>query len=365
VAWRYRISSRRKNHKDAKQETHKDSSTLLSRVIFSRVFVSGILTNLMAPPFDIVGLGCAAVDDLLYVPTYPPADAKVQIRRRERQGGGLTATALVAAARLGSRCAYAGVLGDDDLSLFVRRNFEQEGVDVTWVRQQPDARPIHSIIIVDEGKQTRTIFYDLENVFGAQPDWPDADVIRSAGALFVDHFGTEGMSWAARIARAAGVPVVADFERGEMPGFAELLALVDHVIVSREFAAKLTGETEPAPAARKLWSEDRKAVVVTTGEAGCWYFWNCDPPRHQPAFPVQTVDTTGCGDVFHGAYASALVRGLEVPEVIRFASAAAALKAMRRGGQAGAPTRAAVEAFLASHERAPLPSPPLLGNNLI
>ena len=75
----------------------------------------------MAGTFDIVGLGCAAVDDLLYVPAYPPADAKVQIRRRERQGGGLTATALVAAARLGTRCAYAGVLGDDDLSEFVRR----------------------------------------------------------------------------------------------------------------------------------------------------------------------------------------------------------------------------------------------------
>jgi sugar/nucleoside kinase (ribokinase family) len=61
---------------------------------------------------------------------------------------------------------------------------------------------------------------------------------------------------------------------------------------------------------------------------------------------VPTVDTTGCGDVFHGAYASALVRGLEVPAVIRFATAAAALKAMRCGGQAGAPTRAAVDAFL-------------------
>src|SRR5262249_15119966 len=153
-----------------------------------------------------------------------------------------------AAARLGARCAYAGVLGDDDLSQFVRANFEGEGVDVTWVRLRPGARPIHSIIIVDERTQSRTIFYDLENVYGAEPGWPEEDVIRSAGALFVDHFGTEGMSWAARIARAAGVPVVADFERGEMPGFAELLGLVDHVIVSRAFATKLTGADEPATA---------------------------------------------------------------------------------------------------------------------
>src|SRR6516162_4375395 len=118
----------------------------------------------MTRSFDIVGLGCAAVDDLLYVPAYPPADAKVQILRRERQGGGLTATALVAAARLGSRCAYAGVLGEDELSHFLRQRFQREGVDISLVRHRLDARPIHSIIVVDEGTQTRNIFYDLEGV---------------------------------------------------------------------------------------------------------------------------------------------------------------------------------------------------------
>src|SRR5262249_9721202 len=300
----------------------------------------------MARSFDIVGLGCAAVDDLLYVPAYPFADAKVQIRRRERQGGGLTATALVTAARLGSRCAYAGVLGEDDLSEFVRQRLREEGVDVSLVRERPGARPIHSIIIVDEARQTRNIFYDLENVYGAEPGWPDAAIIRSAGALCVDHLGVEGMTWAARIARAGGVPVVADFERGEMPGFDELLALVDHLIVSRAFAEKLTGAPEPARAAAELWRADRKAVVVTAGEAGCWYVVDGQPPRHQHASNVQPLDTTGCGDVFHGAYASALVRGLDLPEVIRFASAAAAVKATRRGGQAGAPPLAEGEALL-------------------
>jgi sugar/nucleoside kinase (ribokinase family) len=297
--------------------------------------------------FDLVGLGCAAVDDLLYVRAYPPADAKVQIRRRERQGGGLTATALVAAARLGARCAYAGVLGDDELSAFVRQRLQQEGVDVSLVRRRADARPIHSIIIVDEATQTRNIFYDLERVYGAEPGWPDAAVIQAAGALVVDHFGVEGMTWAARIARQAGVPIVADLERDEMPGFADLLALVDHVIVSRAFAAKLTGAMDPATAASALWRGDRKIVVVTAGEEGCWYVADGQAPRHQPAFRVQAVDTTGCGDVFHGAYAAALVRGLKLVEVVKFAAAAAALKATRRGGQGGAPTRAEVEAFLA------------------
>ncbi len=66
----------------------------------------------MVERFDILGLGCTAVDDLIYVESYPAADSKVRIRRRERQGGGLTGTALVAAARMGARCQYAGGLGE-------------------------------------------------------------------------------------------------------------------------------------------------------------------------------------------------------------------------------------------------------------
>jgi sugar/nucleoside kinase (ribokinase family) len=328
---------------------------------------------------DVLGLGCAAIDDLLYVAAYPPADAKTQVLRRDRQGGGLTATALVAASRLGGRAAYAGTLGDDDLSKWLLQRLRDEGVDVAHVRRLPGARPIHSVIIVDEGRQTRTIFYDLADVHGAETDWPAEEVIRSSRVLFVDHFGVEGMGRAARIARAAGVPVVADFERHEMPGFGDLLALVDHVIISRDFGERLTGETDPAAALDRLWTADRRVVVVTCGADGCWYRTAADPaPRHQPAYPVPTVDTTGCGDVFHGAYTAALARagrgsadlacarrGSPDPaetadrrspdpdpaEMIRFASAAAALKATRRGGQAGIPTRAAVEAFLKEQRR--------------
>src|SRR5207249_2011210 len=116
----------------------------------------------------------------LYVAEYPCADSKVQVLRRDRQCGGLTATALVAAARLGSRCVYAATLGEDELSQFVAERLQKEGIDVSSIRRQPGARPIHSTIVVDESRQTRTIFYDLEGVIGTQPDWPDEDLIRAA-----------------------------------------------------------------------------------------------------------------------------------------------------------------------------------------
>src|SRR5438309_5767533 len=158
----------------------------------------------MTARYDVLGLGCVAIDDLLYVDSYPAADTKVQIRRHERQCGGLTGTALVAAARQGSNCAYAGSLGEDELSQFVLDRLAQEGIDVTHVKRVADARPIHSVIIIDDKTRTRTVLYDLENVVGAQADWPPEDMIRAARVLFVDHFGVEGMIRAARIAKQAG-----------------------------------------------------------------------------------------------------------------------------------------------------------------
>jgi len=305
----------------------------------------------MTFPCDILGLGCVAIDDLLYVATYPQADAKVPVQRRDRQCGGLTGTALVAAARLGSRCVYAGTLGTNELSQFVLDRFKAEKIEVAVNPRFPEARPIHSVIIVEEDRQTRTVFYDLNGVLGAQEDWPDENLIRSARVLYVDHFGVEGMIRAAQIARSAGVPIVADFESDVMPRFPELLGLVDHLILSHEFAQGITNQADPRAAATALWTNARKTVIITCGSEGCWYLTYAEPntPAHQPAFSVPAVDTTGCGDVFHGAYASALARGLGVPERVCFAAAAAALKATQRGGQAGIPTLNSVEAFLKDH----------------
>jgi sugar/nucleoside kinase (ribokinase family) len=91
--------------------------------------------------------------------------------------------------------------------------------------------------------------------------------------------------------------------------------------------------------------------VITWGVQGCWYIGADEPQavRHQPAFPVQVMDTTGCGDVFHGVYAAGLAQGMALPERVRWASAAAALKATRPGGQLGIPIRAAVNDFLKEH----------------
>jgi ribokinase len=300
----------------------------------------------MNPQIDILGLGAVAVDDLVYVPAYPPADAKVRITGTDRQCGGLTATALVAAARLGCHSAYAGVTGTDETSDFALQALAAAGVQTDLVRRAPGARVFHSIIIVD-GSGVRTLFCDGRDVVGAADDWPPAKVVTSARALFVDHVGLAGMIRAARLAGAAGVPVVADIERNTGEPCEELLTLVDHLVVPEDFAAARTKRQDPGAAAQALLQTHHRAVVVTCGARGSWYIEAGMPQAaHQPAGRVQVVDTTGCGDVFHGVYAAGLVKGLDLRSRVRFAAVAAALKATRRGGQAGCPKLAEVEAFM-------------------
>jgi ribokinase len=304
---------------------------------------------LPAKKFDVLGLGAAAVDDFIEVETYPGPDSKAPVLGRRRHCGGLTAIALVAAARLGGKCAYAGVLGQDELSRFVLDSMKEEKIDVSWVRQRSFARTVYSNIIVDKRRGTRTVLFDEAGVVGAGVDVP-AKPILSCRVLFVDNLGVPGMLRAARVARRAGIPVVADFESDSHPRFPELLRLANHLIVSRDFATTLTGSRSPQKAVRALSRSDREVTAVTCGSEGCWYMargWKA--PKHQRAFRVKAVDTTGCGDVFHGAYAFALARGLPLEERLRLASGAAALKASRGGGLDGIPSMQLIRKFL-KHE---------------
>ena len=277
----------------------------------------------MTSSIDVLGLGVAAIDDLLYVNSFPRPDQVMRIVRRERQCGGLTATALVAASRLGSAAAYAGVLGEDSDSEFVTERMRAMKVDLTHLVHKSGARPIRSTIIVDESSSTRTILCDLNGVVGAAPDRPEESVIRSARVLFVDNFGVTGMIRAARIARMAGIPVVGDFSQAGSQDIEEILSLCDHPILSLDFARGVTSVQTPVDILKVLWNEDRNTVVVTAGAEGAWALSRegIESECHYSAFRVETVDTTGCGDVFHGAYASALARGMNVHERIRFASA--------------------------------------------
>jgi sulfofructose kinase len=192
----------------------------------------------------------------------------------------------------------------------------------------------------------RTIIYSDLGVTEPRPEEITEELIANARVLFVDHTVVEAGTCAIELAHARGIPVVGDIEREAVPRLAELMRRIDHLILSSDLARRLTGESEATAAVQALSGADRACCVVTAGERGCWYAERGSEVRHFPAFQVQVVDTTGCGDVFHGAYAACIARGESVSTAIRVATAAAGLKAAHPGGRTGIPDRATVDNFL-------------------
>jgi sugar/nucleoside kinase (ribokinase family) len=299
------------------------------------------------PEFDIFGLGTIAVDDCLYVDSYPLPDQKVKINREGRNVGGQIATALAAASRLGAHCAYAAMLGEDELSSAAFEALKTAGVKCRFIHRSPGAGPIHSIIILDEKAGTRNIFYNVSRTAPVAVGQISPETIGSARVLLVDQFGPDTAIHAAHLARKAGIAVVMDLEWLDAPRLDEMMSLADHLLVPRDFAAACTGMPTPAQAAEELHRRSPRAcTAVTCGREGCYFIHASEPVQHLPAPQIESLETTGCGDVFHGSYAAALACGKNVPDCLRFASAAAAVFATRPSGWQQLPTAADVNRLM-------------------
>jgi sugar/nucleoside kinase (ribokinase family) len=301
---------------------------------------------------DIVGLGLATIDVMTLVPRLPGSDEVFRARRIELAGGGPVATALAAAARLGASAAYLGPLAPTTWGALTRAGLEDAGVDTSQAPTRAEGEQAVSVILVDGATGQRSILYHPAELRDLTPDEVPADLVASARALHLDGVHLEAACQAAAMARAAGVLVSFDGGAGELwAGTERLLPLVDLLVVARQFAEQHTGWADPLQAGPALLETYRpQQVVITDGARGCWYW---DSARrsaaehfHQPALPVDVVDTTGAGDVFHGAYLYATLQGWPARRCLAFAAATSALKCQALGGRAGIPTRRQVESFL-------------------
>ncbi|MBC7238615.1 MAG: sugar kinase, partial [Chloroflexi bacterium] len=131
------------------------------------------------------------------------------------------------------------------------------------------------------------------------------------------------------------------------PVVREIIRYVDILICGEGFAQALTGVEGLWPAAEAALALGPRVVVQTLGAEGS-YTLTREERFHTPAFSVEVVDTTGAGDVFHGAYLVGLLHGWDLRTVALFSSAVAALKCTKLGGRAGIPTMKEALAFLAA-----------------
>ena len=289
--------------------------------------------------------GLAVLDQVWILDALPPRAGKQASRDFRASGGGIAATAAVAVAALGGRACWHGPVGSDEAGAHLLALLGRHGVDTAGVVPSQGGRTPVAGVFVDAAGERMIAVFTGAGLFDT-PRFDDA-WLDGAGAVMCDPRWPQGSARLLRLAAARGLPRVLDGEMNNAAAVRDLAPLADHVVFSRGGLAEFSAMEDPsAGLAAAAACLPHATVAVTLGERGSLW-WREGAAQTLSAPRIAARDTTGCGDVFHGAYALALAEGRDVPAAARFATAAASLKAARGDGWDGMPTRIAVEALLA------------------
>ena len=297
--------------------------------------------------YDVFGIGAITIDLIGKSSYWPVAGEKVRLESFDIYDGGLIGTALVTVARLGGKAAIAARLGYSSWSQRSVEAFKKEGVDISNIIRTVGSEPVISMIITNQEDLERNIFFSRKRVSYPFPEeLPDQQWHDHTRVLLIDHGTGEAGVNAARLAAEHGVEVIMDAERIE-PYLEEMFDFCDHIIVSQNFARMYAGNDQLEMAIYSLRKKPDQHILVTLGSMGLLGL-SADELFTVPGHPIKVVDTTGCGDVFHGAYALAIARGRSVRDAAEYANAAAALAATRTGGREGIPSSGELARFMRS-----------------
>ncbi len=285
------------------------------------------------------------MDTLINVPHYPTEDTKLRATNSKPAGGGPVATGIVAASKLGSETEYIGVLSDDNGGQFLLKDFAKYGVATDHVDIKAGYRSFTSVIWLSAATTSRTCVFDKGNLPALVLSDEQKKVIAEAQLLMVDGNEMDAAVEAAKIARENGVKVLYDCG-GLYDGVERLLAFTDIMIPSEEFALGHTGAKTAEEAAKKLYDTYHpEVIVITQGKRGGVLF-DGEKAISYPIYPAEVVDSNGSGDVFHGAFAAAVVRGYDYETCCHFSSAVSAIKCTGVGARESVPDFDTVKTYL-------------------
>ncbi len=301
---------------------------------------------------DCVGLGLTVLDQLGVMERFPEPNSKNVLSSLTVQGGGPVATALAMLARLGKRCSLVTALGDDPDGRFLQQELHSLNVDTAFSKISACRTP-RAFILVDQSNSERTVFLHRDPRCAITAADISAQPYDHCRLLHIDgHYPEADFKAAEQVHRGGGqVSIDLGSNRRVDPA---LLELCDIIVVSEAYAAgQIAGDLESG--LEKLFTGNAKWVAITCGVRGSYFF---DGNQHlfQPAFPVAATDSTGAGDVFHGAILYAVLQNFTLAEAAVFAAAAAAIKCQSVGRTQGMADLQQIKQFLNIH-RIPIPFP--------
>lgn len=300
--------------------------------------------------FDVVGVGLNATDTLILIPRFPAYAGKTAFTGELLSPGGQVASAMVTCAHLGLRVKYIGTVGDDERGRVQMESLLGSGINLDDVHIRQGCANQTAYILIDQSTGERTVLWSRPDCLRLKPEEIAEEMIASSRLLHIDGHDTPAVAKAASLARKHRIPVTVDVDT-VYHGFEQVLPNVDYLIASSEFPGQWTSERDPFRALELIQTEyGMKVAAMTLGAHGALarvdgqFFYS-------PAFVVNCVDTTGAGDVFHGAFCYAVLQDMPMSETLDFANAMAALNCTAIGARGGIRTLADAKTLQARAER--------------
>jgi sulfofructose kinase len=229
-------------------------------------------------------------------------------------------------------------------------SLEGSGINIDDVQVRNGAANQSAYIIIDQTTGERTVLWRRPEELKLNPAEVRPEMITSSRMLHIDGHDTPAVARAASIARSHSIPVTVDVDT-VYHGFDEVLPFVDYLITSSEFPAAWTNRRDPLEALAAIQDEyGMRLAAMTLGSHGCLartqgrFFYS-------PAFVVNCVDTTGAGDIFHGAFCYAMLEDMPLHQALDFSNAMAALNCTRLGARGGIASRAEAEQLMREGHR--------------
>lgn len=302
-------------------------------------------------PVDVLCIGHASYDVTMYLSEYPAENSKAETYDSLECGGGPAANAAYLLGLWGLRTAFAGLVGDDLYGNQAGSELDRAGVNISLLEIREGHKTPLSVVLVNTSGSTRTI---INRKAESTPYHPDPKLLAKMKPRYLLLDGHElGASLDALREFPSAISVL---DAGSLrPGTQALASKVDYLIASERFAcqvAEMSGiltEGDCITAVGALRTIATGHIAITLGERGVTYA-DGDIVLRIPAFGVEAVDTTGAGDVFHGAFVYGLITRVDFPGSLALATTTAALSITRRGARTSIPTLQELEHFMAASD---------------
>ena len=284
----------------------------------------------------ILCLGHASYDITIPMDKYATENIKYRVLNRIECGGGPASNAAYLLGKWGMNTYFSGVLGNDIYGKRIKKEFENVGVDTRYIELSKKYKTTNSFIIVNKKNASRTIFayrdksMKMENTnIRIKPDY----------ALF----DGEDFEIATKVIKNnPGCITILDAGRAKYSTI-KLGKMVNYLVASKNFAEDFTGvkinykDYNSLVKVYNLLEKDFTANIVITLEShGCLYKID-GKVKIMPGYKVKAIDTTGAGDIFHGAFVYALVKGYSYEDILRIANITGALSTTKIGGRYSIP----------------------------